>query len=36
MTVVRNGLEKLEEERRRISEMGAEAGAPDKEKGDAE
>lgn len=36
MTVVRNGLEKLEAERRRISEIGAEAGAPDKEEGDAE
>ena len=35
MTVVRNGLEKLEEERRKISDMGAEAGVPDKEEGDA-
>jgi len=36
MTVVRNGLEKLEAERRRILEMGAEASASDEAKGDAE
>lgn len=36
MTVVRNGLEKLEAERQRIVEMGAEVGAPVKEEGEAE
>jgi hypothetical protein len=36
MTVVRNGLEKLEAERLRILEMGAEASASDEAKGDAE
>jgi len=36
MTVVRNGLEKLEAERLRILEMGAEASASDEARGDAE
>ncbi len=36
MTVVRNGLEKLEAERLRISEKGAEVGEPDQDEGGAE